>query len=359
MKRKHIYIVLFIVLCGLAGLLYLNRYLDKNNNVLLLISGRVEADEIVLSSRIPGRLKEVYISDGQYIDKGAPVAKIDDQELKAMYEEIEKTVMALKKSIDTQEETLGYLRESIQKKIEGAEKSLNLAMVRMKQAKANLQRQKKRLERFRSLYEKGVVPEDRFEDIRLAYITAKGDFDASVEAVEQAKVALEGARIERTRIRIKEKEIASLRQKLASLKKRLSGAKIRLSYTLITAPTDGVILKRVSEPGEVLGAGGVIGIMIRPESIHVKTFIPEPLLGRVKVGTGVRVFTDAFPDRPVMGEICYISDRAEFTPKEVQSKQERIKQVFEAKICFPENRKEALGVLKKGMPVDVEIPTKS
>ena len=353
---KKALIVVLTVAIAIAGIYVLKGYMFRTQSQSLVISGRVEADEILISTRIPGRLKELYIRDGVNVSKGEPVAKLEEEELKTAYEEVRKSIDALRKSINTQEATLDYLKARILKTIEKSQKALNLSKVRLKQAEANLLRQKKRLERFRKLFKKGVIAEDRFEDIKLAYSTAEGDYNAAVEAVKEAEVSVEAAKVERGRIRIKEKEIETLRQKLASMKERLQAAKIRLSYTLIKAPADGVVIEKVAEPGEVLAAGGVIGIMVRPESIHVKTFIPEPLIGRIKTGTVVRVISDAYPEEPVTGRICYISDIAEFTPKEVQSKQERIKQVFQAKVCFDGHIQEALKRLKKGMPVDVEIP---
>jgi membrane fusion protein YbhG len=107
--------------------------------------------------------------------------------------------------------------------------------------------------------------------------------------------------------------------------------------------------------------GGVVGVMINPEDIHVKTYIPEKYIGRIQMDMKAEVFTDAYPNRPFKGYVCYISDKAEFTPKEVQSYEERVKQVFASKICFTkgdgsaDKGKTYIEVLKKGMPVDVRF----
>jgi HlyD family secretion protein len=107
--------------------------------------------------------------------------------------------------------------------------------------------------------------------------------------------------------------------------------------------------------------GGVVAVMINPEDLHVKTYVPEKYIGRLRMKMQAGVVTDAYPGQPVTGYICYISDRAEFTPKEVQSYEERVKEVFAVKVCFSGKDGSAPGgkayydLLKKGMPVDVRF----
>ncbi|RMG69440.1 MAG: HlyD family efflux transporter periplasmic adaptor subunit [Nitrospirae bacterium] len=352
MKNKVLFAVLVIVV-SLAMFFYFPRYFKSRQESTLIISGRVEADEIVLSPRISGRLTNVLISDGIEVKKGQVVARLDSREMESLIEQLKSRVEGLKARIKAEEQALQYLREKVNKAIAHARQRLKVAKTRYSQAEAKVNRQKSKFERYKNLAEKGVFPEDRLEDINLSFNLAKEELEASKEMLREAEIALEEARVEKKRIAIKLHSLDSMRSELKALMKQLEQSEVQLSYTEVRAPADGVVLRKVAEPGEVIGAGGVIGIMVIPESLYVKTYLPERFLGRVKVGTEAKVITDAYPDRPVTGRVCYISERAEFTPKEVQSKTERVKQVFSTKICF--DSKKASTILKKGMPVDVEI----
>ncbi len=350
--KERVFVAVLVIAVLIAGIVYLPRYFRGGQKNSLVISGRVEADEIVLSPRIPGRLTEVFIRDGMEVKKGQVVARLDDREIKTMIEQLRGKVSGLKARIKAEEQSVQYLRKKIKKGIERAEQRFQVAKTRLSQAEAKFQRQKARFERYKNLTEKGVFPKDRLEDIKLSFNLSREELEASKEMLREAEIALEEARVEKKRIAIKLHSLDSMRSELKALMKQLEQAEIQLSYTEVRAPVDGVVLRKVAEPGEVIGAGGVIGIMVIPGSLYVKTYLPERFLGRVKVGTVVRVLTDAYTDRPITGRVCYISDRAEFTPKEVQSKTERVKQVFATKVCFKDDASE---LLKKGMPVDVEI----
>ncbi len=345
----------FLIGLIIFGVFIVSNYFGKNKEEALIISGRVEADEIILSARIPGRLKEVFIRDGMWIKKGAVVATVEAEELEAMRNEIRKNLKTIKARIQAQESTLEYLKKRVYQGIGRAEKALSIARARKRQAKAKLRREEFRYKRYESLLKKEVIPEDKFEEIRLAYSLAKEEFNAAVEAVAEAEIMVRQARAEEEMVKAKTREIEALRASLEAFKEKLKQAQLRLSYSVVKAPSDGVILRKVSEPGEFVNAGGVIGVMINPESLYVKTYLPEPYLGRVSLGMEVDVYTDTYPEKAIKGVICHISDKAEFTPKEVQSRQERVKEVFATKICFPSEDKELYRLLKKGMPVDVKI----
>jgi HlyD family secretion protein len=352
---KKGFIIVFLVFLVIGGIFYLGTYMNRQEEGVLLISGRVEVDEILLSSRIPGRLKEVFIQDGMQIKEGMKIASLDDREFRLQREAVKRQIEALKAEIEAAEEGLSYLKKKVLNEIKEAEAVVSMAEARKRQAEARLQRESQRYRRYQSLLQKDVIPQDRFETVKLSYDLAVEDAKAAQEELKRAELLLKKAKDSEKLVQARQKEIDSLYFKLETLKNKLKQVEIQHSYTEIFAPRDGVILRRVAEPGEVLNAGGVIGVLVAPESLYVKTYLPESYLGRVSIGTVVEVFTDAYPDRPIRGYICYISDEAEFTPKEVQSKEERVKQVFALKVCFsPENR-DAFRLLRKGMPVDVRI----
>ncbi|HHN64434.1 MAG TPA: HlyD family efflux transporter periplasmic adaptor subunit [Nitrospirae bacterium] len=354
---KRVLVAIILALFLVAALVFSRIYLKGNKKEPLLISGRVEADEIMLASEIQGRLVSVNISDGMEVKRGDVVARIDDRELKAQREELLKEIKSRKARIKAAETNLEHLGKEIQHQIEQAQKLLSMAESRKNQIEKDLVLKRQRHKRYSELFAKGVIPKDRYEEIELAYRTAVDELKVARAEVERARAAVKNAIDSRLKIKAARDEIKALRASLDAMKETLRLIEVRLSYTVIKSPVDGIVLKKTAEPGEVLAPGGVVGIVIDPHSIYVKTYLPEPYLGKVRTGETVEVFTDAYPDRAVKGYICFISDKAEFTPREVQSREERVKQVFETKVCF--EREHPPEFLKKGMPVDVRIPVMS
>ncbi len=356
--RKKILISGLIIAVIIILIFIMLPYLKSKEN-LLKVSGRVEADEIELSSRIYGKLERVLINDGSEVKKGDLIAQLEDDEIQSKRREILIKIAEITESIRAAELNLEFTRSNILHSIEESKRVLEASEARLKQSNAKLENARKELMRYSALLEKDVISKDRFDSIKLAFDLSFEENKVALSDLEKAKVAMKKAEDSRILINAKEQEILSMKKSLGQLNESLQQIDINLGYTKITAPVDGIILRKIAEPGEVVSIGSVIGTMINPESIHVRTFVPEKYIGNISNNMEVEIFTDAYPDKPVKGYVCYISDKAEFTPKEVQSYEERVKQVFAVKICLKssmigKNDSESL-ILKKGMPVDVRF----
>ena len=358
--RKRILIAVVVVLL-LAVVLYEIILHKKSGDNVLIVSGRVEANETELSARIPGRLSKVLIDDGVRVRKGDAVALIEDEELRSKQREFTRKTEELTEGISAAEFNLTYTTKNVKHGIDEAGKALSVAEARLRQAEAKRENAEKEVMRYSRLREKEAISEERYDNTRLAHKLTVEEVNTAREEVGRAKVSLMKSEDSKELVKAKEKELLALKKTMDQLKEALMQVELNLSYTRITAPTDGVILRKVSEPGEVLSLGGVVGVMINPEDLHVKTYVPEKYIGRIRMNMQAGVVTDAYPGQPVTGYICYISDRAEFTPKEVQSYEERVKEVFAVKVCFSGKDGSAPGgkayydLLKKGMPVDVRF----
>jgi HlyD family secretion protein len=136
----------------------------------------------------------------------------------------------------------------------------------------------------------------------------------------------------------------------------LAQVDVALEHALIIAPFDGVISVRHREPGEVVGAGAVVLTLQDPNDRWVRIFVPENRVGRLQLGQSAVISADAYPDERYRGEITFIADEAEFTPRNVQTTEERVKLVFRVKVRVVEDR---YGTLKPGLPADVLLDTPS
>jgi HlyD family secretion protein len=359
MRKKILFLIIFVLFIAIAVYKILPHLRSKDN--YLTVSGRVEADEIELGARILGKLKSVLIEDGTNVKKGDTVALIDDKDLQSKRRQILDRIEELKEKINAAEFDLEYTENSVKHTIDEAHKTLSVADARLKQAEARKDNAEKDFKRYSNLLEKEVVPREKYDNVRLAYELSQEEVNVALKEVEKARVSMMKAEDSRRLVQAKEKELLALRESLSQLREDLKQVDIYIGYTVVTAPLDGIILKKVAEPGEILLQGGVIGVMIDPADIHVKTYVPEKYIGRIHINMKAEVFTDAYPAHFFTGYICYISDKAEFTPKEVQSYEERVKQVFAVKICFSNKGSSTHGgkayheVLVKGMPVDVRF----
>jgi len=363
MRKKSILLIIIVV--ALAIFLYaISPYL-KTGDTFLTVSGRVEADETELASRISGRLERVLIEDGMNVKKGDTVAEIDDEDLQSKRRQNMSRIEESKERINAAALDLEYTERNVEHSVDEARKALSIAEARLKQAEAKKENSEKELKRYASLLDKEVISREHYDNVRLENRLAQEEAAVALKDVERATVALMKAEDGRQIVRAKEKELLALRQSLNQLNEALEQVEIHIGYTIVTAPSDGIILRKVVEPGEMLLQGSVIGVMIMPEETYVRTYVPEKYIGRLHIGMDAEVISDAYPERPFKGSICYISDRAEFTPKEVQSYEERVKQVFAVKICFSGDtgltggKKAYHDVLKKGMPVDVRFPIRT
>lgn len=136
-------------------------------------------------------------------------------------------------------------------------------------------------------------------------------------------------------------------------REQMENSELALRDQQLVSPIQGIVLNRVSEPGEVVSPTTPVVVIGNPDDVYVKVYIPEKEIGRVKLNQKAQLEVDSFPDRKFEGRVTFISPKAEFTPKNVQTKEERVTQMFAVKVSV--TRPE--GLLKAGMPADVEILT--
>ena len=189
------------------------------------------------------------------------------------------------------------------------------------------------------LFAKGAVAAQDRDRSRTAYATASARAD---QTVQQLSLAVEGPRQE-------EIDLAAARVEQA--KQVLNLSQTRLSYAQITAPVDGVVLSKNIEAGEYVSPGTPVVTIGDLSQVWLKAYIVETDLGKVKLGQKVTVTTDTYPGKVYPGNIGFIASEAEFTPKSIQTTEERVKLVYRIKIILENTSRE----LKPGMPADALI----
>jgi HlyD family secretion protein len=167
-----------------------------------------------------------------------------------------------------------------------------------------------------------------------------------------AQAAVRTAQANRIDLRRKQEQLVELRAEIDRARAQVGITEAQLNDTTISSPLDGVVLVKSAEPGEVIAAGTAIVRIGDVDHPWLRAYVGETDLGRVKLGVKVNLTTDSYPGKIYHGVVSFISSQAEFTPKQIQTKEERVKLVYRIKVDVDNANHE----LKDNMPVDAEIP---
>jgi HlyD family secretion protein len=179
----------------------------------------------------------------------------------------------------------------------------------------------------------------------------KEDIEAARAEVQRAQAALQVSEANRLEVTRREQDVIGRRADVQRAQAQVAMTQTQIDDTVVTSPIDGVVLVKAAEVGEVLGAGTTVVTIGDTDHPWLRAYISETDLGRVKLGQPVQLTSDSFPNKTYPGRVSFISSEAEFTPKQIQTREERVKLVYRIKIDVDNPRHE----LKSNMPVDAEI----
>jgi HlyD family secretion protein len=261
-------------------------------------NGRLEATEVDIATKTPGRLAEVLVDEGDLVEEGGIVARMDITSLEAQLRQAEAEVTRFRQA-----------RLTAISRTEGARLRLELA--------------DKELKRSKDLYDRGVMPEQQYDRDRLAQQTLQVEYAAAKSSVAEVEAAIASAVAQTERLNAD------------------------ISDCMLKCPIKGPVLIRLAEPGEVLPAGGKVLTVVNIQDVYMNVFLSERVAGMVPLGSDAKVVLDAIPDRPFAARVAYVSQKAQFTPKEVEAAEERQKLVFRVTVSLTEFDDPRL---KPGMP---------
>jgi len=305
-----------------------------------LFSGTAEVTEVRLSFKTSGRINEINFDEGDEVRQGDVVAHLDDTDEKLSVGAAEANLLLSNASLAE------VLAGSRKQEIRNANAARDMARAAVKKTEADLNQAKSDKERFEALFASNGVSKRTYELYETAFEKAKSanaEAKASLRrADENLSLAIEGARSE---------VIEKARAVVAISEQSLMQAKQKLEYTTLYSPISGKVITRTSEPGEFTQPGAVIMTVANLSDMWVRGYVSENYLGKVKLGQKVIFKSDSYPDKEYKGKITYISDQAEFTPKSVQTYEERINFMYKIKVTVDNSSRE----LKEGMPLEGKI----
>lgn len=300
---------------------------DTNQNTnIITASGNIEATEVTISSRSAGLIESFIAEEGSMVSAGDLIVKIDHSLLDVQLRQYE----ASAEQADAQLKLL--LAGPREEDVMIAQSQVELAEINLRQAEEDK-------ERFGKLMETNTITGKQYDDVVTRYQQAVNQFNAARETLRKTKTI------------VRPEEIESAR---ANLKRMQAGADLvrkNIEDCSIYAPVSGTVTKKFAEAGEYAAPGTSLLNIADLSGVDLKVYIREDELGKVRTGQTAEIETDSFRDKKYTGEVIYISPKAEFTPKTIQTKDERTKLVYEVKIRIPNPANE----LKSGMPADAVI----
>ena len=306
--RRIVSVVIVLALAAAGGYYAWRTYLVPGlPDGFASSNGRIEATEIDIATKIAGRVSEILAVEGDFVEAGQILARMDTSVLEAQRREAEAQLARAKVAVETAR-SLVRQRE--------AERAAAEAVVAQREAEAEAAQ--KRLARTAELVERDTAPIQQLDDDRAQFQAAQ----AAVSAAEAQLAAAEAA-IGSARSLVTDAEAA-----VEAAKATVERIQADLEDSELRAPRGGRVQYRVAQPGEVLNAGGVVLNMIDLTDVYMTFFLPTEEAGRVALGAEVRLVLDAAPQYAIPARATFVSDVAQFTPRTVETQQERAKLMF-------------------------------
>jgi HlyD family secretion protein len=387
MNKKKALPALFLLLIAAAAAYYFYVRQAGSSASEIRTSGHIEVTEVDMSFRLPGHVTHLFVDEGAQVKRGDVLAELDMETLKARYDQAQ----ALVKELEIRQASLALsieLKEEVlQAEIERAQAGKSAAFARYQSLKTGSREQEiaeAAAARERARYEWGNRQRDaeRLKELYEARIISASQYDAAITAAEAAEAAYEAAE-ERYKLvkagpreelvregkanlagsdavlsaaEAARREVESMKLDLKALQAQTEQARAQVAMaqedlrkSRLYAPFDGFVTVKDVEEQEYVQAGTPVLTLAHLDEVWVKTYVPETQLGKVRLGQKAEVISDTFPGKSYSGLVTYISPEAEFTPKNVQTKEERVKLVYRIKVNMENPNQE----LKPGMPVDV------
>ncbi|MDO8695976.1 MAG: HlyD family efflux transporter periplasmic adaptor subunit [Pseudomonas sp.] len=288
-----------LILFAVAAFGYWQSLSSRLPEGLSMANGRLEATEVQIASKTPGRLAEVLVNEGDRVSKDQMLARLDTRTLEAQRSQAEAEVLRAKETLAAAEATVQF-RLSEQR----------LASLELKRTSELFQRNY-----------------------------------ASRQLLEQQQSRLETSN---AAVTAAQAQVGALRAAIGAAEAQVAQLTSEIDDSSLHAPIDGIVQLRLAEPGEVLGAGGRVLLMIDANDQYMNLYLPATQAGALTVGDEARIVLDALPDHALPAKISFVAAKAQFTPKEVETRDERQKLVFRVKLRLTDPA--AAPQAKPGMP---------
>ena len=293
-------------------------------------NGRIEATEVDVATKLPGRLAEVQVAEGTFVKAGDVLARMDMASLQAQRSEAVARHAQAQHGVATAHAQVA-LRES----------DLRSMQAQVLLRESELDAAQRRLARSTDLSRDGASSQQELDDDRTRMRGAQAAVTAAKAQVDAARAATEAART----------QVTGAKAQVDAAQASIERIDADMKDAVLTAPRDGRVQVRVAQPGEVLGAGGRVLNLLDLSDVYMTFFVPETVAGRIALGSEVRIVLDAMPGTVIPAQVSFVASQAQFTPKTVETASERQKLMFRVRAQIaPQLLQRYIEQVKTGVP---------
>lgn len=330
-KRVPILVLIVAALALVAAVYAWQRHANgEDDGAILGGNGRIEATEIDIATKLPGRVDDILVEEGAFVKAGQVLATMQIQTLEAQLREVQAQRRQAVNAVAAAQAQVA-MRQS--------DKVALLAQIR--QAEAELDAARRRLARSETLAQEGAASAQTLDDDRARARSAEAAVAAAQAQAVSADAAIGAARA----------QVVSAQSQVEAVDATLERIQSEIDDSQLKAPRDGRVQFRVAQPGEVLGGGGRVLNLIDLSDVYMTFFLPTEAAGRLALGAEARIVLDAAPGYVIPARISFIASAAQFTPKTVETASERQKLMFRVRAQIDrELLREHLEQVKTGLP---------
>ncbi len=387
MKKGFLWLLIVVGL-GIAAL-FTFRGFNRQPGDRIILSGNIELTQVNIAFKVAGKLIARTVDEGESVKKGMLIARLDRDQLLRQRERENAALESARSQFAQAETAVSWQRETLQADIEQRRADLSAyeaqyaqlkngsrpqeiqdAKASIEAAQAEYDRSKKDWERAQTLHKDDDISTSQYDQYRknfenagaalksakeraaLVFIGPRQEqIDAAAAQVKRAQAGVKVAEVNELEVKRREQEVTTRRAEIERERAQIAMLDSQLDDTIATSPIDGVALVKSADVGEVLAPGTTVVTVGDMDHPWLRGYINERDLGRVKQGAKAKITTDSFPGKVYWGRVSFISSEAEFTPKQIQTQEERVKLVYRIKIEVANPQHE----LKLNMPADAEI----
>ena len=381
MFKKYGLIITIVILLAVSGLFIYDKVNpEKLPDNLISGMGRLDGDVILLNSKYPGRIQEILVEDGQAVKKGDVIASLQSDEYQAKLRALNKSIDSAKDGLAAMEYEYDIAKESIPLEIKKAKHAVEITKAQKNELndsisslKEVVEQDKRDYTRTQTLYAKKLIGKQKLELVKLKLLSDTNQLSGLKQKKVQLERSIEIAKDTVKLAQTQKKKLLSIRaninatqNKVEALKANREELKIIISQLTIKSPIDGMVIEKVANIGEVIGSGMIVATLIDPHTLYLKMFVDTLENGKIKIGDKAVMFLDSNPDTAIDAKVVKIAQKAEFTPKEVNVRSDRIQHMYAVHIKPIKTNKlfkiglPAIGIISidsKGLPSSLnEIP---
>lgn len=318
----------------------------------VVASGRIEGRSVTLAPKtIQARVKALLVDEGDIVTKGQRVAELEAAQLEARHAGLSAQLAALDAQIQEARLDVEYTAKTCAASIAAADAELSTARARVTRAEAVVANARAEHERAGQLYTAGAISQEELDARGTGWRVSAAELIAAEKDAARASAGLVLAHASSDTVALKRQRVVTLLETRRAVEGQADEVAANLAERFLVAPIDATILVRAVEVGDVVNAGTPVFEIVDMNRLYLKVYVPEPDIGKLRLGDAADISVDAFPGRRFPARISRIHQQAEFTPKNVETAEERMKLVFGVELAVDDTG----GVLKPGMPADCII----